>query len=168
MPQCRVCHKELTNPARPCPGCGFQEPAFFGDRTSAEQLISRKADAYRTQYLSEFDFGVTIYRWKDEDGSLVLDHTERMSFGSGSALLDKTCWLEQPFARIPDTQQLQLQLAILRNGQDYRQITISVPVPRGNHLLSAGISLSRDMKVRLLLKNPQEQTQSTPVAFLLD
>lgn len=168
MPQCRVCHKELTTPARPCPRCGFQEPAFFGDQASAEQLISRKADAFRAQYLSNFDFGLTIYRWKDKDGTLVLDRTERLSFGGGSDLAGKTRWLDQLFARIPDVDAMDLELSIRRNGQKYRQIPVSVPVPGGKHLQQAGISLSPDMKVRLLLKNPQEQTQSADISFLRD
>lgn len=168
MPQCRVCHKELTTPARPCPRCGFQEPAFFGDQASAEQLISRKADAFRAQYLSNFDFGLTIYRWKDKDGALVLDRTERLSFGGGSDLAGKTRWLDQQFARIPDVDAMDLELSIRRNGQKYRQIPVSVPVPGGKHLQQAGISLSPDMKVRLLLKNPQEQTQSADISFLRD
>lgn len=168
MPQCRVCHKELTSPARPCPRCGFQEPAFFGDPVSAEKIINHKAENHRVQYLSSFDFGVTIYRWKDQDGTLVLDRTERLSFGTGSDLLDKTHWLEQPFARIPDVDAMDLELSILQNGKTCGNIPVSVAVPQGNHLQQAGISLSRDLTVQLLLKNPQEQTQSASVQFLRD
>lgn len=168
MHHCRVCHKELPHPAQPCPRCGFQETGFIGDPVKATELNNQKAAVFRTQYLGNFDFGVTIYRWKDDAGTLVLDRTERMSFGSGSALLDKISWLEQPFARIPDAAQLQLELSILHKGQNYRQLEISVPVPQGNHLQHPGIALSGDMTVRLLLKNPQEQTQSVPVPFLRD
>ena len=166
MPQCRVCHNELTTPAKPCPRCGFQEPAFFGDPAKAEQIISHKADTYRTQFLSEFDFGITIYRWKDKDGTLVPDRTDRLSFGSGTDLLDKTFWLDQSFARIPDLAAMDLELDIRRNGTGYQTLSVPVPVPKGNHLHQAGISLSRDMTVQLLLKNPQEQTRSAAVSFL--
>ena len=168
MPQCRVCHNELISPARPCPRCGFQEPAFFGDPSKAEQVINNKADAYRTQYLNGFDFGLTIYHWKDKDGTLVLDHTQRLSFGTGSTLADKICWLDQPFARIPDLAKMDLELSLLHNGNTYRTMQVSVPVPQGNHLLQAGISLSRGMTVQLMLKNPQGQTQSAAIPFLLD
>lgn len=168
MPQCRVCHKNLTKPAQPCPRCGFQEPAFFGDPVKAQQLIAHKADAYRSQFLSGFDFGITIYRWKDQDGTLALDRTERLSFGTGSDLTEKTRWLEQSFARIPDLQKMELELSIRRNGQKYRQIPVSVPVPGGNHLQQVGISLSGDQTLRLLMKNPQAQTQSEPISFLRD
>ena len=88
--------------------------------------------------------------------------------GGGSDLAGKTRWLDQLFARIPDVEKLDLELSIRRNGQKYRQIPVSVPVPGGKHLQQAGISLSPDMKVRLLLKNPQEQTQSADIPFLRD
>ena len=168
MPQCRVCHKELNNPARPCPRCGFQEPAFFGDPNKANQVINQKADAFRNQYLSAFDFGLTIYYWKDQNGQLVLDRTQRLSFGIGSNLAGNVCWLDQPFARIPEVEKLDLELSILRENQNYRKLYVAVPVPQGNHLLQAGISLSRDMTVQLMLKNPQGQAQSTEIPFLLD
>lgn len=165
---CRVCHKELTNLNNPCPRCGFRELSFVGDPKAAEQKMNKMADEARAKFLSEFDFGVTIYRWKDQDGTLVLDRTERLSFGSGTALLDKLCWLDQPFARIPDMQKMELELSVQKNGRSYRGMKISVPVPQGNYLQQVGITLSPDMKVKLLLKNPQGQTQSASTAFLLD
>lgn len=168
MPQCRVCHKELTNLNTPCPRCGFRELSFIGDPKAAEQKMNKMADEARAKFLSEFDFGVTIYRWKDQDGTLVLDRTERLSFGRGTALLGKTNWLEQPFARIPDVKNMELELSVLRNSRNYRSMKLSVPVPQGNHLQQVGITLSPDMKVKLLLKNPQAQTQSANVAFLAD
>ncbi len=168
MPQCRVCHKELTTLNKPCPRCGFRELSFVGDPKAAEQKMNKMADEARAKFLSEFDFGVTIYRWKDQDGALVLDRTERLSFGSGASLLDKLCWLEQPFARIPDVKNMELELSVLRNKQNYRSMKISVPVPQGNHLQQVGITLSPDMKVKLLLKNPQAQTQSASVSFPVD
>ncbi len=168
MSYCRVCLKELNHSGGSCPRCGFQEPAFFGDPAKAQQLISRKADAYRTQYLSQFDFGVTVYYWKDKDGTLVPDRTERLSFGSGEALLGAAQWLDQPFARVPDVEAMGLQLDIRQAGTSYRTMSVQVPVPKGAHLQQAGISLSPDMKVRLLLKNPQDQTQSEPISFLRD
>lgn len=168
MPKCRVCHSELIHPAKPCPRCGFQEPAFFGDPARAEQLINQKADAYRTQFLGNFDFGITIYRWKDQDGTLALNYTERLSFGAGTELLGKLRWLDQPFARIPDLEKMNLELSVLRGGQHYRKITVAVGVPRGNLLQQVGISLTRDLTVQLFLKNSQDQTQSETVFFLSD
>ena len=168
MSKCRVCNKELTNLAQPCPRCGFAEPAFFGDPSKAEQLIKHKADAYRTQYLCDFDFGIVTYRWKDGNGTLVLDHTERISFGSGFELVDNTYWLEQSFARIPNVENLDVEVSILFKGMDYRKLNVSVPAPQGKHLQQVGINLQPDMTLRLVMKNPENQTESTPVAFLLD
>ena len=168
MSHCRVCRKELTHPAQTCPRCGFRELSVVGDPKAAEQKMNMMADDARAKFLREFDFGVNSYFWKDQDGQIVLDHTEYLSFGSGSELLGNTRWLDQLFARIPDVEKLDLELSIRRSGQKYRQIPVSVPVPGGKHLQQAGISLSPDMKVRLLLKNPQEQTQSASVSFLLD
>lgn len=168
MLQCRACHKELSNPAQPCPRCGFVEPAFFGDPLKAEQVINHKADIYRNQYLKDFDFGVIVYRWKDDNGVLALDYTERISFGSGNNLLEKCCWLEQSFARIPDVAKLDIEVSVLFRGTDYRKLVVAVPVPQGNHLQQIGISMKSDMTLQLLLKNPEDQTQSGFVDFLRD
>lgn len=165
---CRVCHKELTNPAQPCPRCKFKEFSVMGNDTAAQKMLNQMADTARVKFLSDFDFGVTVYYWKDKDGQIALDRSEYLSFGSGSDLVDKTCWLDQLFARIPDVKNMELELSIRMGNRNYRRMTVSVPVPGGNYLQQVGISLSRDMTVKLLLKNTQEQTQSASVSFLLD
>ena len=166
MSECRVCYKENANLMQPCSRCGFLQPAIIGDANAAEAFVERKARNHRINFLKGFDFGVTVYYWKDQDGMIALDRKERRSFGLGSDMLDNTIWMDQKFARIPDEQQMQVELSVLENGAERLAIPVAVPVPAGAHLQEIGIEVSSDMVAMLKLRNPEGQTASAPVLFL--
>ena len=163
--KCIVCGKELTSPFQPCTGCGFVQPAVVGDAAGAQAFIASKAEKYKQELLEQLDFGIMIFRWKDDKGTLVLDTKERLSFGSGKDLLNRTLWLDQQFARLPDMNTMQLQLSVRRLGLDLATVSVSIPVPQGCHLQQVGLELRDNFTLQLKLKNPQEQTTSEPVEF---
>lgn len=166
MPECRVCYKELASVAQPCPRCGFVRPAVIGDPNTAEALIARKAEEHQINFLKRFDFGVMIYYWKDQDGTIVLDRKERLSFGIGSDLLNRPLWLAQPFARIPDMQEMHIELSVMDQGTEQLRLPVKLPIPAGSHLQQIGIELMPNMTIQLKLKNAAGQTESAPVLFL--
>ncbi len=168
MAECRVCHKVFHESQFQCPRCGFRETAVIGDLAHAENINNSKAIPHRVRFLDEFDFGVVTHYWKDDNGTVVPDREATLSFGQGGKLLGREIWLNQLFARIPDTARMELDLRVLRGGKEYRRLSVSLNVPRGAFLQQVGIALTEDMKVSLLLKNEQEQTRSTPVGFLND
>lgn len=164
--KCIVCNKEIVSPLRPCPRCGFLQPAVVGDAAGAEDFITGKAQKHKQELLGNYDFGLTVYHWKDQDGTVVLDREERLSFGKGDALLAAPVWLNQSFARIPDVDTMELELSIQLGGESAEKIPVTVAVPQGKHLQQVGACIGADLSVKLLLKNPEGQTESGAVQFL--
>ena len=166
MITCRVCAKSQIDPFHPCPRCGFLQPAVVGNAEAAEQMIARSVQLAKANFIKGFDFGIIAHYWKDQNGEVVPDHQERLSFGSGQAVLGNTVFLEQQFARIPDVATMELELSILHNGADYCTHKVEIPVPHGKHLQQVGLEMTQDLTVILILKNPEAQTQSEPTVFL--
>lgn len=166
--KCIVCSKELDSPLQPCPRCGFLQPAVVGDAAGAEAFIAGKAKKHKQELSSRYDIGLTIYRWKDQNGTVALQEEQRLSFGKGDALMEREVWLEQPFARIPEAAELELALSVAFGEEAPENKTVSVPVPEGKHLLQVGARLDGDFSLRLMLKNPEGQTESRAVYILRD
>lgn len=164
--KCIVCNQEIAGPLLPCPRCGFLQPAVVGDAAAAEALIAAKARKHKRELLSHHDIGLTIYHWKDDGGTVALDREERVSFGSGSALLEGVVWLEQKFARIPDAESLELELWVQSDREPVQRTPVAVRVPQGCYLLQVGARIDEDLSLKLLLKNPQGQTESQPLRLL--
>lgn len=166
--KCIVCNKEIASPLRPCPRCGFLQPAVVGDAAGAEAFIAAKAEKHKRDLLANYDFGLTVYHFKDQDGTVVPDQEERLSFGKGDALLGEPVWLDQKFARIPEADTMELELSVQLEAEAVEKIPVTVPVPQGRHLQQVGALIGEDLSIKLLLKNPEEQTQSDGIPFLGD
>lgn len=166
MVRCIVCNHEMSSPVQPCSRCGFLQPAVVGDLDGAQNFINARAAKYRQELLSRYDFGVTVYYWKDNNGTVVLDREERLSFGSADALLGNPVWLEQQFARTGDETVLELELSVAAPPDGLRRLPVSIPLPSGRHLHQVGARIDEDLSLRLMLRNPEGQTESTPLWFL--
>ena len=128
-------------------------------------MMAELANRHRIGYLRQFDIGVTVYYWKEKGDQVVLDRQQRLSFGTGETLQGRTCFLEQKFARLPEVTELELQLSVLKNGEKFRELSVSLPVPPGAHLQQLGAALTPSLELLLTLKNPQGQTQSQPLTL---
>jgi hypothetical protein len=74
-------------------------------------------------------------------------------------------WLEQRFARIPDTKQLPVRLAIVCGGET-RILSVSVPNLQASELQQIGAVVDENCNLKLLLRSTtQSPTQSDPVAL---
>ena len=160
---CKACSKEMKDALRPCPRCGFRQPAVIGDADAAQALIAKRANKHLVSFLRDYDIGVTVYYWKDQKGTVVADRQQRLSFGTGEALLGSTHYLEQKFARIPEVTTMELQLSVLKKGEVFMEKTVSIPTPPGAHLQQLGMELSASLQLRLKLKNPQGEMESQPL-----
>lgn len=163
--RCMACYQEVSEGQGTCPRCGFVQYQVIGDAKEARSTLERMAEKHRESFLRRFDLGISIFTWKDQDGTVVLDQKKRLSFGAGDSLLGRTVWMEQQFARIPDERELTVELSALEEGS-VRIIPIRIPVPQERQLQTLGIEMSGDLKVRLLLRNGQTQTCSGWVDFL--
>ena len=157
---CRACSKEMKDALAQCPRCGFRQPAVIGDAQAAQALIARKANKHLVSFLRDYDFGVTVYYWKEQKGSIVADRERRLSFGTGDELVGTVRYLEQKFARLPEVSDMELRLSVLKNGKPAMERQVSISVPPGAHLQQLGLELMPSLEFRLKLKNLQGQTES--------
>jgi hypothetical protein len=140
---------------------------IIGDDKKKEAL-EQLAFSYRSEYLKNFDFGVVSYYWKDENGTMVLDRTERMSFGTGDIISETATWLEQKFARLDTDEPLTVELSVSKGGEAYASKQIQLDCLREKELQQIGIVMNHNLQVSLVLKNDSNQTHSIPVAFLTE
>lgn len=162
--RCLACFETVPDGTQNCPRCGFIQYQVIGDTAEAVSALELVAGKHRSRFLQAYDLGVTVYTWKDREGSITLDQAQRRSFGTADALQGKTTWLDQPFARIPE-QELTVELSV-ENGGTAWILPVRLPVPQEPQLQQLGIEMNKDLTVRLLLRNGQTQTQSQPVSFL--
>lgn len=148
--KCHVCNKEFDG--NECPRCKFPKVLIVGDYATGIAKIQPEIDAYKESFNKGIEIGIVIYHWKDEDGTVVLDREEKLSFGRGDELLGKTVWLKQKFARIPDEKKLQLRVYV-KTPDDEREETVSINNLFEAELQELGICTDADYNFSLLLRN---------------
>lgn len=162
--RCMACHTEYSA-GEICPRCGFVHYQVIGDTDEALAALELMAGRHRAMFLRQYDLGVPVYTWKDQDGTLVQDTCTRLSFGTADALLQGPVWLDREFARL-EGPELTLELSVQKSGEPERRMDVSLPVPQEPQLQRLGIALEEDLTVTLMLKNEENQTRSQPVTFL--
>lgn len=162
--RCIACYKEFPEGADVCPRCNFTNYDTIGD--DAMPALKALAAKHREQFLKKYDLGVMIYTWKDQDGTIVLDQKQRLSFGTVDRLVGKTTWLSQKFARIPDTGSMTVDLSIQKQDTIGRILPVAISLPQEKQLQQLGVSVSDDLTLTLMLKNDTTTKSSKPVDFL--
>ena len=155
--ECLVCHKEFEGGA--CPRCGF--PVV--ESTDVDALLKsmrKEIEAHRKAFEDSLKLELMIYRWKEQDGKVVPDRTERLLLGTWAQLLETPAWLPQQFARIPDREKLELRARVTA-GQESRELTVEIPNLLQPALQSVGAETDRDMRFRLLLKNDRDDQSAS-------
>lgn len=167
---CLVCGKPMANNANDCPHCKFHYLSFIGGSLAdALEAQKPKADYYRSNtYLPTIDLGITCYHWKDDNGTIALASTERLSFGSAASLENKTVWLNQDFARLPDEEKLTVEVSVKEQGAADRTLQFTLPALKEAELQRLGLQLDSSMKLTLKLKTAsgKREVASDPVALL--
>lgn len=147
--KCLVCSKEFDGGV--CPRCGY--PVVEGtDVDALLESLRPQIEEYRRAFERGIRIELGIYRWKDDNGSVVLDRKELLSFGTYPELTGRVTWLPQQFARIPDVQTLQLLLRI-SYGDMSKEISIPIQNLLDPALQNVGVEVARNMQFRLRLKN---------------
>ena len=164
--RCLACFKEVPEGVEVCPRCGLFQYQVIGDTKEALAALEMMAGRHRHMFLQNFDLGVTIYTWKDQNGTVVLDQKKRLSFGTAEGLQGKTVWLKEKFARIPDVKEMTVELSVMKKGEAERRIPVRVSVPQEKQLQQLGIEMHDDLTVSLVLKNETAQNRSETVDFL--
>lgn len=160
--KCLVCGK--IHEAAECPRCSFPDIQIMGDQDKAMESLRPAIIAYRTNFLKTVRLELMTYRWKDQDGQVVLDREERMLLGSGDGLQQET-WLPEKFARIADQEKIPVTVRITA-GEESRDAVISLPNLHEPQLQQLGAVIDGDCCLRLLLRNDtQEPVSSAPVSL---
>lgn len=160
--KCLVCHKEFEGNL--CPRCGF--PVV--ESTDVDALLESmgaQIEEYRRDFENGIKLELVIYRWKEAEGSVVLDRKEDLPLGSYQALRGKETWLPHQFARIPDLDALELTVAV-NSGETRQEVPVRVPNLKEPALQSAGIEVDGEMNFRLKLRNDrggQSASAWTPI-----
>lgn len=165
MITCKACTKELTDPKGRCPRCGFRPPAVIGDPEVAQALIAKRADKHIKSFLQQLDVGVMVHLWQEQEDAVVPNGQQRISFGTGDTLLNQPRFLEQKFSRVPDLTEFAVEVSVQKNGEPQPCKKASLPVPSGAFLLELGAELTPGLELKLILKNPQGQTESVPLVL---
>ena len=171
---CLVCYKPLGG-NHTCPRCGFKPAPGIGNPVMVRKMLEEDAAIHRSAYLSQFDFGITCYHWKDQDGTYVASSTERLSFGTGDKLYDNIIWLDQEFARLPDEDELTIDVSVRQKGAPERTVSCRIPALKEALLQRVGLSLAvredsngKELCMMLSLKNEKTEAFSEFTSFLPD
>lgn len=160
--RCLVCGQDFQR--GDCPRCGFpmvESP----DIDALMHSINEQIDAYRQDFLDKTRLELAVYRWRDEEGSLVSDGEERISFGACSALRGKTVWLPRQFARTPDAEELTLSVHAVGPCQSWEQ-HLSLRNLNEPGLQQVGLAMDDALNYHLLLRSGEAESASEPVPLL--
>lgn len=166
---CLVCGKPMASNANDCPHCGFHYLSYTsGSLAEALEAQKPRAAYYRSNtYLPKLDLGITCYRWKDDNGTIALASTERLSFGTAADLENKTVWLDQEFARLPDEDQLNVQISVKEAGASERTLQFTLPALKEAELQRLGLQLDSAMMLTVKLKTASGKHEVTSEAVAL-
>jgi hypothetical protein len=159
-----ACYDEIPEGSNRCPRCGFTQYQVIGDADTAMAALKPMAERHRTMFLKKYDLGISVYTWKDQNGSVVRSGVSRQSFGTADRLSDHPTWLNQQFARVPENE-LTISLSVQHDGLE-KTLPVRIPALKESQLQQLGIRINSDLTVTLLLKNQSTQVQSAPVDFL--
>lgn len=162
MVTCLVCGKKYE--AGDCPRCKFPDVQIPGmEREKAIIHLKPVIEASRRAFLENIRVEVISYRWKDKDGTIVLDRKDNLVLGTGTALAQGEVWLPGKFARIADEAKIPVKLRITA-GEEVFEKTIRVPNLHKPELQQLGAKLDQNFNITLLLRNDsQKSVQSDPV-----
>lgn len=163
---CKCCYQELGENDLNCPRCGLTQFKIVGNDPAQEKVLESLIHSHRMGFLGKYELGVTCYYWKDQDGTIALDNKRTLSFGTAAELLDGTRWLDQEFARMPDDQEITVDLTVSENGGTGRDLKVRVTPPTEPQLQKLGLQLDKQLQLRLLVKNDKTTSTSTSVSLL--
>lgn len=159
--KCLVCGKIYE--AAECPRCYFPDVQIMGNRQEELEKLKPTINAYRQQFLNTVKVELMAYRWKDQDGQLVLDRMDRMLLGTADTLQQGEHWLEEHFARIADQKEISVTVCITA-GEEKREMQVVLPNLLKPELQQIGAYVDDDCNFFLLLRNETEApTKSNPV-----
>lgn len=164
--KCLVCGKEYE--AAECPRCHFPDIQIVGDRQKALETMRPTIEKFRTAFLREVKIFLVIYRWKDENGQVVLHREEKKLLGAADELMKEEVWLAEKFARIANQKTITATVSVVMGGEE-RTVPIAIPNLQKPELQQLGASVDSDCHLHLLLRNDTEKpTMSQPVALFAE
>lgn len=162
--KCLVCSKIFEG--NKCPRCEFpniQIPGGPEEYEAGLEALKPMIEQRRRAFLEGIDVGIVIYHWKDQDGAIVEDREETVSFGRGDELRQREVWLDRKFARIPDEPSLPLRVAISVGGKK-REEALDIPNLLEAELQEIGIAMDEEFNICLMLRNESgTPTKSRPI-----
>ncbi len=156
--KCLVCNKEFSGEI--CPRCNFPVIHFPGSTESGIKKIESTIVAYRKNFLKNVEISIKSYWWKDQGGTIVLDHTCSNSFGKTEELLGKKAFLEEKFAREREKTTLPISVEV-KTGEKSRELLVEVPNLAEPELQQIGLELEENFRFRILLKNDAGSTSAS-------
>lgn len=162
--KCLVCGKEYE--AAECPRCHFPDIQIVGDRDAFLATLMPTVQTFRAGFLGKVQVELIAYRWKDQNGQVVLDREDRMSLGTADILMQGEKWLPEQFARIPDKKEIPVRICI-SVSDEHREVQIAVPNLQQPELQQFGAKVDQDCNLILMLRNDSHApTYSQPVPLL--
>lgn len=161
--KCVICSASFDTDK--CPVCQFPVISFPGDPEEGLRKIKPQIDAFRKTFLDQLSIGVVSYRWKDQDGVLVKSSEDILPIAIGSDLAEKTVWLDQQFARLPDKETLSVHVQCSWGPEDdqKRNLTVDIPNLLEPELQEIGATLDQNCNLQMKLRN---QTSSSDSAWI--
>lgn len=169
---CLVCGKPLVYENNDCPHCKMHYySAVGGSWAEAVRSQEERAAKYRTEtFLPSFELAAICYRWKDQNGKIVQASKDRIVFGSAAKLENKTVWLDQEFARLPDEQTASVEISVRERDAGERVLRFALPMIEEPELQLLGLCLEEGLMLRLKLKtvSGSKMVESNALHLLAD
>lgn len=161
MVTCLVCGKKYET--GDCPRCKFPDVQIPGmEREKAVVHLKPVIEASRKAFLENIRVEVISYRWKNQDGTIVLDRKDCLALGTGTALAQGEVWLPGKFARIADEASVPVKLRVTA-GDEVIEKNIRVPNLHKPELQQLGAKMDQNFNITLFLRNDsQNRVQSDP------
>lgn len=164
--KCLVCGKEFEGSTK-CPVCGFTSAAIVGEQTEEmKRHMKLLAEEHKERILGGTELSIVVYEWQpNKDEILELAEKDYVSFAPCKDMVQgQIYWISEQFARV-DGSNVELILAVNKDGNQ-KEITVSVPIPKGEDFWTVGASLEDGFSVKLHLKTNQQTTQSEEIIIL--
>ena len=149
--KCPVCNKVFDGGE--CPRCLFPVVEST-DQDALLEMLRPQIETHRVEFQKSICFSLLVYYWKEQNDTIEFDREEALPFGNYYDLKGKKVFLPQQFARIPDTNTVDLQVSITITISDQKETkTVAIQNLNEAALQTVGIEVNDRYQFRVLLKN---------------
>lgn len=163
MSLCKVCGQEINeNNKYLCGFCHFNPPYVLDG--NGEEVLKDHVLAEKKNLLRKIKTKIKVFCYEVSDTAVKESGEEYLSFPDIQSF-DKEYWLEEQFSTVNSREQFSVQLSTRCNNY---HMELSVPVKNimDAAYLCVGISVDKDFKVAVMVKDQKGRKESSRKAYM--